>query len=239
MDVRRSGLVTEDSFQIICDGCRSPVAADAEVCPSCGTVLIETPTQRRKPTPAPVPTHSVAPLHTTARTRVAPQSGHPLSDEPPAPVKPMTAEAIVAAATAAEKPRYVPGAGEYPKSSYGGFWIRAVAFLIDNALLFALLVVLHRAVGEPAAAIVVAVVGFFYFPLMEGSKSQGTLGKGMCALAVTDTSGRRISYTRAFGRYFARILDFGVGYLLAGVTPRKRALHDYIAGTLVLRRGMY
>jgi uncharacterized RDD family membrane protein YckC len=235
--------VTEDTFEIICDGCGRPVAANAPVCPSCGRVLIET-ARPVRPAPAPAPFRRATPLRASPSAGVAPAAATPLSEVEALPSKAPTPESIVAAATAAEKPkrRYAPGSGEFPRSAFGGFWIRAVALLIDGALLFALLVVLHKAVGEPAAAITVAAVAFLYFPLMEGSKSQATLGKGMCALAVTDTRGCRISYGHAFGRCFAKILSAalaGIGFLIAAVTPKKRALHDFLAGTLVLRRGMY
>jgi uncharacterized RDD family membrane protein YckC len=78
-----------------------------------------------------------------------------------------------------------------------------------------------------------------YFPPMESSASQGTIGKIAFGLTVTDTSFRRISFGRAFGRYLAKIpsaLILYLGFVMVGLTPQKRGLHDYIAGTLVLRR---
>jgi uncharacterized RDD family membrane protein YckC len=56
---------------------------------------------------------------------------------------------------------------------------------------------------------------------------------------VTDLEGRRIGFGRATGRYFAKILSsltLFIGYLMAGFTEKKQALHDMIAGTLVLRK---
>jgi uncharacterized RDD family membrane protein YckC len=79
---------------------------------------------------------------------------------------------------------------------------------------------------------------WLYFSLMESSSSQGTLGKIACGLKVTDTRGRRISFGRATGRYFAKILSgltLGIGYLMVGWTRQKRGLHDFVAGTLVVR----
>jgi len=73
---------------------------------------------------------------------------------------------------------------------------------------------------------------------MESSSAQGTVGKIVFSLKVTDTAYRRISFARAFGRYLAH-LPSGVllylGYVMVAFTPQKRALHDYIAGTLVIR----
>jgi uncharacterized RDD family membrane protein YckC len=57
-------------------------------------------------------------------------------------------------------------------------------------------------------------------------------------LKVTDLEGRRISFARATGRHFAKFLSAMiclVGYIMAGFTARKQALHDVIAGTLVVR----
>lgn len=85
----------------------------------------------------------------------------------------------------------------------------------------------------------IAFVGdWLYFSLMESSSSQGTVGKIVCGLRVTDTQGRRISFGRATGRYFAKILSaliLLIGYLMVGWTRQKRGLHDFIAGTLVVR----
>jgi uncharacterized RDD family membrane protein YckC len=59
-------------------------------------------------------------------------------------------------------------------------------------------------------------------------------------LAVTDMYGARISFGRASGRFFSKIvtelIPLKIGYILAGITERKQALHDMIASTLVLRR---
>jgi uncharacterized RDD family membrane protein YckC len=51
--------------------------------------------------------------------------------------------------------------------------------------------------------------------------------------------GARISFGRATGRWAARyisVMTFGIGYIMAGFTARKQALHDLIAGTLVIRK---
>jgi len=88
-------------------------------------------------------------------------------------------------------------------------------------------------------AIISALIQWLYFSLMESSVWQATLGKKALGLTVTDLEGRRISFGRATGRYFAKILStltIGIGYLMAGFTAKKQALHDMIAGTLVLRK---
>ena len=73
---------------------------------------------------------------------------------------------------------------------------------------------------------------------MESSSRQATLGKMALGLKVSDLKGNRISFARASGRHFAKIVSgmiLLIGYIMAGFTNRKQALHDMIAETLVLR----
>jgi len=79
---------------------------------------------------------------------------------------------------------------------------------------------------------------WIYEAAMESSSKQATVGKMALGLKVTDLEGRRISFARATGRHFAKFISgmiFLVGYIMAGFTQRKQALHDMIAGTLVQR----
>lgn len=79
---------------------------------------------------------------------------------------------------------------------------------------------------------------WIYEAAMESSSKQATVGKMALGLRVTDLEGRRISFARATGRHFAKIISgmtLLIGYIMAGFTERKQALHDMIAGTLVQR----
>ena len=85
----------------------------------------------------------------------------------------------------------------------------------------------------------IAAAGWLYHALMESSSQQGTLGKMALGIKVTDLNGNRITFGRATGRYFSKIissLTMGVGYIMAGFTQQKQALHDIIAGCLVVNR---
>ena len=89
--------------------------------------------------------------------------------------------------------------------------------------------------------ILLAIVGnWLYYACFESSSWQATPGKKVLNLSVTDLTGTRISFGRASGRFFAkfvsRLIPLGIGFILAGITERKQALHDMIASTLVLRR---
>jgi uncharacterized RDD family membrane protein YckC len=74
---------------------------------------------------------------------------------------------------------------------------------------------------------------------MESSARQATLGKMALSLRVTDTNGARLTFGHATGRHFAKIvtgfIPLGIGWMMAGFTAKKQALHDMIAGTLVYR----
>ena len=80
---------------------------------------------------------------------------------------------------------------------------------------------------------------WMYYAAFEASSWQATPGKKLLRLYVTDVSGRRISFSRAtfhnVGRMIAE-MTFWVGYIPAAFTEKKQALHDIIAGCLVLRR---
>jgi uncharacterized RDD family membrane protein YckC len=83
-------------------------------------------------------------------------------------------------------------------------------------------------------------VQWLYFAGMESSERQGTIGKSAMSLRVTNYEGKRISFGHATGRFFAKIVSglipFAIGYLMAAFTEKKQALHDMIAGTLVLKK---
>jgi uncharacterized RDD family membrane protein YckC len=88
------------------------------------------------------------------------------------------------------------------------------------------------------AAWIVAV--WLYYAWMESSRFQGTLGKMSLGLIVTDMQCRPVSFGRASGRFFARfitnLIPLFIGYIMAGFTAQKQALHDMIASCLVLRK---
>lgn len=86
----------------------------------------------------------------------------------------------------------------------------------------------------------VALIGhWLYFAYLESGEKQATWGKQVLGLYVTDLAGNRVSFARASGRFFAKLITglipLGIGYIMAGITERKQALHDMIASCLVLR----
>jgi len=81
---------------------------------------------------------------------------------------------------------------------------------------------------------------WLYYAYLESGEKQSTWGKMMLGIYVTDLSGQRITFGRASGRFFAKIVSglvpLWIGYIMAGFTERRQALHDMIASCLVLRR---
>ena len=86
----------------------------------------------------------------------------------------------------------------------------------------------------------VLIVGWLYYAGMESSEHQGTLGKMALGLLVTDMEGQRVTFGRASGRYWAKLITgmvpLYIGFIMAGFTEKKQALHDMIASCLVLRK---
>jgi uncharacterized RDD family membrane protein YckC len=131
---------------------------------------------------------------------------------------------------------------------YAGFWRRLAAYLIDGVLLGAaqgtITILVHTIAPYDLQAQVNVLpvsilVAWAYFSLMESSPAQATVGKMALGIYVTDRQGDPIDFRRASVRYWAKLvstLALMLGWLMAAFTPGKRALHDYLAGTLVLRR---
>jgi uncharacterized RDD family membrane protein YckC len=84
------------------------------------------------------------------------------------------------------------------------------------------------------------VLAFLYFAWMESSERQATLGKIALGLSVERAGGAPLDFRRASARLGAKLLSaapLGLGFLAAAVGPRRRALHDHLAGTVVVHRG--
>ncbi|MFA5138727.1 MAG: RDD family protein [Elusimicrobiota bacterium] len=140
-------------------------------------------------------------------------------------------------------------------SQKAGFWIRFAAHALDFWLFLLGTVVVFFLVG--------VVVGFFgagadltgilgtlgllgvwaanacYYVLLTRSGSQ-TLGKRLMRLKVVSMDGSGVDGRHAFFRwlgYHVSYITLGIGYFVSAFSPEKRALHDHIAGTRVVRIG--
>jgi uncharacterized RDD family membrane protein YckC len=138
---------------------------------------------------------------------------------------------------------------------YAGFWKRFAALIIDYLVVVVLSVLAGAVVGflygiasssadkesaEGLGGLAGLAVWWLYYALMESSGKQATLGKMALGIKVVDRQGARVSFARATGRHFAKLLSgmiMMIGYMMAGFTSRKQALHDMVAGCLVVNRG--
>lgn len=146
---------------------------------------------------------------------------------------------------------------------YAGFWKRFLAYIIDQMIMgvlgFIIVVPFLAMMGiglwnedfDPSVGLILWLIGAYltmiltviigewlYYALME-SMNGATLGKMALGIKVTDLNGNRVSFGRATGRYFGKIisgLTLTVGYIMAAFTQRKQALHDLVAGCLVINK---
>jgi len=80
---------------------------------------------------------------------------------------------------------------------------------------------------------------WLYYALMESSSKQATLGKMALGIKVVDLNGDRVTFGKATGRYFGKIISgliLYIGFFMAGWTSKKQALHDIMAGCLVINQ---
>jgi uncharacterized RDD family membrane protein YckC len=182
----------------------------------------------------------------------------------PAPPPAVAAAAPIPAATTSFPPSSAPPSYSYaatmaPPSHliYAGFWLRFVAIFIDGLILSPLAIVsvilqisIQHSQDDSTQvglltifgllySLVALVIRWLYFALMESSAWQATLGKKILGIQVTGLDGRRIGFGRATGRFFGKFISaliLSIGFIMAGFTERKQALHDMIAGTLVVRK---
>jgi len=141
---------------------------------------------------------------------------------------------------------------------YAGFWRRFAAYFVDGlvtgivgfvinlATSFVIQFGLGRGSNDQSLALVIVGINWLesfalniaYFATMESSTSQATLGKMAMGIKVTDEFGQRISFGRAVGRFAGKMVSSlicSIGFIMAAFTERKQALHDMMAGTLVVK----
>lgn len=150
---------------------------------------------------------------------------------------------------------------------YAGFWIRFVAYVLDylilsvatSVLILPALAIFGFSMAMPfmnghndedilyalpalfsfiAYCYFMALITYWlYFAFFNSSKMQATPGKMAVGIKVTDYNYKRLTFARATGRYFSKIVSgftMFIGYIIAGFTDKKQALHDFIASTYVV-----
>jgi uncharacterized RDD family membrane protein YckC len=138
------------------------------------------------------------------------------------------------------------------KDEYGGFWIRFAATAVDTVVLLIpmrLVSFLYRLATPPTNELekmiidlldsgMALTIWWVYTAVLLSSSWQATVGKKVCGLRVVDYEGRRVTFGRATGRYFASFLSsltLGFGFFMIAWTRRRQSLHDFVASTLVVK----
>jgi len=142
---------------------------------------------------------------------------------------------------------------------YAGFWRRvwagaidlvleagaalAVTFVIDRVLeRIGRMLGYERSISQFASGmafiLVLAIGSWLYAAFAESSPRRATVGKRLMGLQVVTGQGERVSFSQATERHFMKFLSLfsaGVGFMMAGWTKRRQALHDIPCDCIVIR----
>lgn len=146
--------------------------------------------------------------------------------------------------------------------TYAGFWHRFSAFIIDSVIITIPIFIVGFSIGFLAEMsfitgaydyndrialfvdiayvlnlFIAILIYLLYFAISHSSSWQASIGKKLVGLKVIDYNGQRISFWRSLGRTVATYLSgiLYIGYIIAGLTKKKQALHDFIAKTYVIK----
>ena len=133
---------------------------------------------------------------------------------------------------------------------FASFDQRLMAWAIDFFLITLgyaiLLLVAFLVLEEKSTQIMFLIAGVVLIPLTkfcysivgDCSKTQGTIGKKLLDIKVTDEYGARITLIRSVSRSFAKVVSIvplGLGYVYSFFNKKQQCLHDVMAGTLVIK----
>lgn len=155
----------------------------------------------------------------------------------------------------------MPVMGAMPGSfGYGGFWTRFCARFVDGLILMIPNLILGvilgvgmgakmmgRAANSTDTGVVLMLQAIFQlvgmaigitYEVYFVRKHDATPGKMALGLKLLRADGSKLSVGRIIGRYFANIVSgmiLCIGYIMAGLDEEKRALHDRICDTRVIK----
>lgn len=144
---------------------------------------------------------------------------------------------------------------EFFHQKFAGFWTRFWAYTIDLIVLYAISGIFIKpifrafdlAVSNPVFLffspykITILVVLLLYFTLMTRFFQQ-TVGKMVMGIKVVSQRGERLTwgtliFREVIGRFISKLLV--LPYLLVVFMPKKEALHDIFADTIVVHEDAY
>lgn len=120
-----------------------------------------------------------------------------------------------------------------------------ILWVFNIAIAFMLGLNAAQALGVQPRGAATLQIGLIFFQMAVGigyevfmiGKYGATLGKMALKIKVVTSDGGKVSYARALGRYFAKLLSaftLMIGYIIAIFDDQKRALHDHICNTRVV-----
>ena len=142
--------------------------------------------------------------------------------------------------------------GVLAADDYAGFWQRFAAVFLDGIVISLVYVPIAFVAGllwgllnlgsATALMYIIYPLSFIgsaaYYVLMESGESGATYGKRWVKIKVLDVEGNRVSKGRALARWVAHLLSYitlYIGFLIQPFTAKKQALHDMVAGTVLVK----
>ncbi|MEN8250281.1 MAG: RDD family protein [Bacteroidota bacterium] len=151
---------------------------------------------------------------------------------------------------------------ENQQVQYAGFWLRFLAFFIDTIIILLLQLILllpfFGFIGYEMSItgledlnkeiiftlafgyyVTFMIISWLYFALFHSSSKHATPGKMIVGIRVCHAHKRDLSFSRTSLRYVSKYFSFGIlliGFIIVAFTPRKQALHDFIANTIVIKK---
>ena len=122
---------------------------------------------------------------------------------------------------------------------YVSVWKRFWAFIIDVCVFALLFIVLAQLMDDFTVSLVLLVLIWLYYALLESSPWQASLGKRMMGLKVVDKRGRRLTFVKATKRLLSRLvtnLTFYFGFFTAAFDSHKETLHDKMSKSVVISK---
>lgn len=135
-----------------------------------------------------------------------------------------------------------------------GFWIRFWAYIVDMLILSSIGMLLIKPIFRLLSlelndstwyapiTLITALLFYAYFVLMTKFLSQ-TVGKMIFGIKVISKDKKSLSWgTVLFREWIGRLISvipLNLPYLAVAFTPKKQAIHDMIADTLVIHEAVY
>ncbi|WP_144510922.1 RDD family protein [Bacillus sp. FJAT-22090] len=146
----------------------------------------------------------------------------------------------------------------YPSELYAhkaaGFWIRFWAYTADILILSSIGMLLikpifrlfsleiNNPVWHAPFTLITATIFYAYFVLMTKFCNQ-TVGKMIFGIRVVSKYGGKLKWsTVLFREWIGRLISvipLNIPYIVVAFTPKKQAIHDFIADTLVVHEAVY